>query len=64
MKRFLFWLLVIGIVCFGAHNVQASPKEAEPAGETMPQKNRQKPLQESRLKVWNLTGSGSSGTTF
>lgn len=34
MKRFLFWLLVIGIVCFGAHNVQASPKEAEPAGET------------------------------
>lgn len=33
MKRFLFWLLVIGIVCFGAHDVQASPKEAEPAGE-------------------------------
>lgn len=33
MKRFLFWLLVIGIVCFGAHDVQASPQEAEPAGE-------------------------------
>lgn len=33
MKRFLFWLLVIGIVCFGAHDVQASPKEAEPVGE-------------------------------
>ncbi|QII49767.1 stage III sporulation protein AE [Bacillus paralicheniformis] len=33
MKHFLFWLLIIGIVCFGARDVQASPKEAEPAGE-------------------------------
>ncbi|MBJ7883773.1 hypothetical protein JEM70_02405 [Bacillaceae bacterium HSR45] len=63
MKRFLFWLLVIGIVCFGAHNVQASQKKRSRLGKP-PQKNRQKPLQESRLKVWNLTGSGSSGTTF